>query len=390
MTDILQLDRAPIYPPTNGRSMRVWRTCQKFSDSADVWLATPQLSDDTPEFDGIQLVKTGNPFLQHKLSSIYGWNASMFIASSNPFDWAQAEFTICAVTDQDMTYDLVVSESPQCIRPAVKVAKSHDAPLLLNKHNAYYQIVDQFLESFLLPHFVKQRVVRNIYKFEQRWINFADAVVFQSIKDRDAFDIPSDTQIETIPNGTDVELIQKRGNSTQVASDIGISPRSVVCIFLGSYDYHPNQIAAETIIEKIAPSLPEVAFLLVGRNPPQTDQDNVYTPGYVDDLPGALSLADIALCPLQEGSGTKLKMMDYLAAGLPIVTSQIGASGINLIDEETALIRESSEEFVEAIRRLNDSPSLVRHLSQNAEEMGERYGWKSLLADYDELLAKIL
>jgi glycosyltransferase involved in cell wall biosynthesis len=110
----------------------------------------------------------------------------------------------------------------------------------------------------------------------------------------------------------------------------------------------------------------------------------------VDDLAAALSLANAALCPIQQGSGTKLKIMDYLAAGLPVVTTPVGASGIDLTDGETALIRDSSEAFVDAIQRLTDSPELATRLGRNASDLGKQYTWTRLLADYDEVLTALL
>jgi len=252
-----------------------------------------------------------------------------------------------------------------------------------------YELLRQQLREVPVPERVKRRAVRNLRSLEREGIENADAVVFQSEEDRTSFESVqsfSDTVVKTIPNGCDFDSITAGGDPRAVARNTGISGDNPVCIFVGAYDYEPNRIAADAIANEIAPSLSEVDFLLLGRNPLTVTGKNLYTPGYVEDLPGALSLADIALCPLTKGAGTKLKMMDYLAAGLPVVTTEMGAQGIPLEDGRTALIRNTPADMVQAIRRLIESPELQSDLSSNAESLGRQFSWESLMNGYDELV----
>jgi glycosyltransferase involved in cell wall biosynthesis len=276
------------------------------------------------------------------------------------------------------------------LRAGLRVARDDGASLLVNKHNASHEILCQYLDETSVPGPLARYAVRSHAAHEQWGIDVADAVVFQSDADRERFDCPADTLIRTIPNGTDVDGDPSAAAMTDLRHAHDLDPETFICVFVGSYDYSPNRRAAETIDQEIAPQLPNVKFLLVGRDPPPVSAENVTPTGFVDDLAAALSLANAALCPIQQGSGTKLKMMDYLAAGLPVVTTPVGASGIDLTDGETALIRDSSEAFVDAIQRLTDSPELATRLGRNASDLGKQYTWTRLLADYDEVLTALL
>lgn len=388
MADILHLARLPVYPPTNGREKRIWKTAQKLAEFGTVHLATPGTRDE-PQRRSIQTVDLSNPLLASKAGCIYLWNAALLLGTANPYDRLQARLTQFEL-GADTAFDLVVCESPQMFRAGHRIATRDGGALLINKHNASYEILQQFLDSTPLPGPIAGRAVRTHRAYEQRAIDAADAVVFQSADDRQQFDYPEETRVETIPNGTDIESEVSAAAVDELRETFGIDRDSFVGVFVGSYDYGPNRNAAQVIDREIAPAVPDVEFLLVGRNPPPPSADTVTAAGFVDNLSAALSLADVALCPLQEGSGTKLKMMDYLAAGLPIVTTSVGASGIDLTDGETALVRETPPEFVTAVRRLAESSELRARLSRGAAELGEAYRWEQLLTDYDELVTELL
>ncbi|MGQ5516807.1 glycosyltransferase family 4 protein [Halococcus saccharolyticus] len=283
----------------------------------------------------------------------------------------------------------MVSEAPELVDAARRLASIHDAQLVLNKHNCYYDFLDQYLRDKHLPLPVRERAVNNLYEHEQQGISDADVIVFQSEDDRDRFDIPSATPVRVIPNGTNYEELQQEGNPDQLARDLGIPDDQQVCLFVGSFDYEPNHAAARFVIEELSPVFPEMAFLLVGRNPPRSTAPNVYAPGYVTDLIDALRLADIALCPLPRGSGTKLKMLDYFAAGLPVVTTSVGTQGLPIRDGEHALVRDEPTAMKGAIRELARDEGWRKRLAQGGHSLGEQFAWSRLLRGYDELLTDL-
>lgn len=385
----LHLHRGHVYPPSNGGEVRIWNTLQKFTDFGTVWFAHPASGEDGYQPD-IRVVDTDNPFLEFKTTSIYAWNAVFGLSASNGLDRLQSRKTVRALSNLNVEFDVVCCEAPQMLRASRRLADHYDAKLLINKHNAMFDLLDQQLSIRGVPDFLRDRAVKNLRQFEQAGIEAADAVVFQSEDDLEQFTWSEDTVVSVIPNGTDFAAIDDGGDPERVREQLGLDDTKTICVFVGAFDYDPNEVAADVISKELAPALPDVEFLLVGRDPPNVAHENVTTPGFVEDLPGVLSLADVAICPLTLGSGTKLKMLDYLAAGLPIVTTDVGIQGLPLEDGETALVRNSWDEFASAIETLAGSESFRASLSANAKKLGEQYAWDELMKGYDRVVTELL
>lgn len=386
---IVQLHPGPIYQPSNGEEIRVWKTAQKFSEYGQVYLVNPGGNNEKLA-ENIRSLDPRNPFLNRKSTRIYLWNALLGYHGNTIVDRLQARRTVETVRRHVDDIDLVVCEKVQMLRASIKLAAIADAPLLSNKHNAMYELLEQQLESRPVPESIKQRAVTNLRMFEQRGINASDAVVFQSESDVDRFEFANDARITVIPNGCNFDSIDQGGDPETFRKKHGLDTDQPICLFIGAYDYEPNEIAATVIAEHLAPSLPDIEFLLVGREPPSLPNENITVPGFVDDLPAALNVTDVAVCPLTKGSGTKLKIMDYLAAGLPIVTTRVGAQGIPLSDGENAMIRDDPAEMATAIRTVLTSTELRETLSRNAKQLGRRYSWEELFKEYDDVVGELL
>lgn len=387
MVTTLQLHRKKPYPPGSGADRRVWETSKKFTEYGDTWVAAPWEGDSPPE-ETVTPLDIGTTLLTSKICRIYLWTI-VTTAGIGALNEVFVRKSRNAVSRAGIDPDLVISECPQLSPAAAAIARKSDAAFLINKHNAEFRVVDQFLEGKPIPEFLCDRIVDNHRVFEQRMIDQADAVVFMSEEDCEPFDL-SDTEYRIIPNGTDFSALEASDDARESLDVPGLDTSKQSCIFVGAYDYDPNRDAAERIVQEIAPACPNLQFLLVGRNPPSVDQSNVLTPGFVDDLGSWLAYADIALCPLTMGSGTKLKMLDYMAAGLPIVTTPVGSQGLEIVDGETALVRESTTEIVKSIEQLAASKELRTHLGENAQEFGKQYDWRNLFEGYDDLMDHIV
>jgi glycosyltransferase involved in cell wall biosynthesis len=102
------------------------------------------------------------------------------------------------------------------------------------------------------------------------------------------------------------------------------------CVYVASKDHWPNEVGASFILENLSLKMPHVQFLIVGtsniRSPGQ--YQNVVFTGYIDNLDDVLRKCDVGINPMLAGAGTNLKMLAYAAAGLPIVSTHIGARGV--------------------------------------------------------------
>lgn len=385
-----QLHWLPIDSPSNGSETRIRKTAERLTDFGEVYSIHPCESQ-TMLTDNLHSIPVSNPLLRNKRTRIDLWYATLCGGPSNPYHRFQTEVTKRAIRQTGLTFDLLVSEGPQTTTAALELASEHGAPVLINKHNAMYVLLDQLLEDYIVPERLKQRAVRALQELEQSAINRADAVVFQSDADREAFTLPEDTEIATIPNGTDYEMIRTGGNPHELQRAYGLPSEGPFIVFVGSFEYAPNRAVANLMLREFAPACPDAEFLLVGRDPPSAaGQPNVHALGFVDDLPGVLQLADIAICPLQQGRGTKLKMMDYLAAGLPIVTTSVGAEGIDVVDGENVRICDDMNAFVAEIQLLVDDPQARAYLATQAATVGKRYAWSNVLEAYAPIVNRLL
>jgi glycosyltransferase involved in cell wall biosynthesis len=278
--------------------------------------------------------------------------------------------------------DVVVVEFPYLMPLARAAARGLGCTFILSEHNVEYRFVQRMGTPFW----------RGLKWYEMRACNAADAVVFVSETDRDS--VAPDLQgpaVRVAPNGVDVSRYtpENRARAERIRNIHDLD--GPVFIYHGNLGATQNAEAVSVLLKTVFPAirsaLPEASLLLVGADPPETSQSNVVCTGLVDDLPGYLAAADVAVIPLKTGSGTKLKVLEYLASGVPVVTTPVGAEGIALEHEVSALIEEDPHELAAEAVRLAGDESLRERLRTAGRELAvENYSWDSTLEPYGELL----
>jgi len=148
-------------------------------------------------------------------------------------------------------------------------------------------------------------------------------------------------------------------------------PRHAV-VFSGNLEYHPNIRAVRFFRERVWPRLraqwPALVWRLVGRNPRAVAASTAGDPrievtGPVEDAVAELARAQVAVVPLLAGSGTRLKILEAWAAGLPVVSTALGAEGLPVCHGRHLLIADTAAEFAAAVSRLLESPPLRQTLA---------------------------
>lgn len=192
------------------------------------------------------------------------------------------------------------------------------------------------------------------------------------------------TDIAVVPNGVFANAISvpSAKQKANARKSLGISQDKRIAFFIGS-DYAPNIEAANKIIQDIAPACPEVEFAIVGGvcgRLAAPRAGNVRLVGFVDDAQRLawLQAVDFAINPMCSGSGTNIKMFDFMAAGLPIVSTPIGARGI--ADVSTVGIRLADFEVMPAaIMELITSPTLMAQAGPANRAVIERsFSWERI------------
>jgi glycosyltransferase involved in cell wall biosynthesis len=129
--------------------------------------------------------------------------------------------------------------------------------------------------------------------------------------------------------------------------------------------------------------LPALQFTIVGRNPaPQVQAlaaADIVVTGTVDDVRPFYRRALALAVPLRVGSGTRLKILEAMAAGVPVVSSRLGAEGLDVVDGENILLADAATEVVSAITRLSADCALRARLIESGRKLvTDRYDWSSL------------
>jgi len=186
-------------------------------------------------------------------------------------------------------------------------------------------------------------------------------------------------KIEVFPNGVDTSKVVPVDEATKRKSKGLLKLSGQTALFIGS-DYPPNVEAAEYIINKLAEKCPHITFIIVGGAGERlnSNKSNVKIFGKVSEEKKALlySASDIAINPMLNGSGTNIKMFEYFAAGIPTISSPIGARGIS---EEGAFLISELNDFDSLISKVLSDNEIYQRISSKARALAERsYDWKKI------------
>lgn len=263
------------------------------------------------------------------------------------------------------------------------------------------QNCEYLLKKQLFNHSIFGKIILNLVKkTEKKAVEKSDLVFVCSQDDFSNFtrlyEISED-KIHLIPNGVMVNDNQPDAEDKLKAKNKLGYINSKVALFIGS-DYPPNIDAVEFIVEKLSPETQEILYIIVGgagekyQESSKPIPDNVKILGIVDDeLRNSLLLAaDIAINPMFRGSGTNIKMFDYMAAGLPVITTEVGARGIDGENELNYIIT-TSENMKSKIMDLFNNPDLKQSIGNHGYKLvKEKYEWNAIAAKMDKIIKQVL
>jgi glycosyltransferase involved in cell wall biosynthesis len=200
---------------------------------------------------------------------------------------------------------------------------------------------------------------------------------------------PADLGLVVVPNGVD---------TTACAGSFG-DPQADTLIYPGALSYDANFDAVAHFLGAIWPRLraarPGVRLRVTGRAAPEQiaalpAADGVEFTGYLDDVRPAVARAWAEVVPLRKGGGTRLKVLEALALGTPVVSTPKGVEGLELEDERHVLVADTAEAFAAATERLLSQPNLRASLAAAGRQaVRERYDWRAIGARLNDLVNDI-
>jgi glycosyltransferase involved in cell wall biosynthesis len=383
---VLITDTAPLYPPQWGGPKRIWHLFSNFPEEDFEFTYAGVTFEGSPEskcmhkrirdnFEEILTVFPPHYALWHMLEKIVLKNTHLDLF---PYLAMNTDGQFKRLLDSRQT-DIIVCSHPWAWPCVPKIANQF---LIYDAHNCEYFLMAGILKGRLLKNFV----LRQVKRIEGGLCRRSDLILACSAKEKE--DLIELYKIDPgkviiVTNGTEVKEATsavKRENSRKA---LGLAQSEKVVVFVGMY-YKPNIDAANFIIRKIAPDLPDFKFLLVGAISEAFVSAklpaNIKFLAKVADvqLETVLRAADIAINPMFDGSGINIKILDYMSYGLPIVTTECGARGIETYTRE-AMIVAPANDFPDAIKKLSSNRQLEERLSEAGRSLAsEYYDWRTI------------
>jgi glycosyltransferase involved in cell wall biosynthesis len=263
------------------------------------------------------------------------------------------------------------------------------APRLIMAHNIESLIWQRYAETESHPFkrwFIKHQW-RKFLRFERWAFRDADRVVAVSAEDaRGIADRFGPRNLAVVDNGVDPAFFRPMSLPRQ--------PEQI--LFLGSLDWRPNQDAVRLMLEQVFPAVrakePAARLCLVGRNPPNwlhrqvQDFSGVSLHAGVTDVRPYLARCGMLAVPLRIGGGSRLKILEALACGTPVVSTRIGAEGLHLEPGKHLLVVDRVEDMAGTLAQCIRDPETAGILADRGRQrVIERYDWDTLADKLEEI-----
>ena len=278
------------------------------------------------------------------------------------------------------------AEFPGFVVPCAVAASITRARSSLVEHNVEWQ---RLADTTELP----QELIDRFRVIEIFLCKIVDEVIPVSVVDRDRLaeaGVPL-AKMTVLPHGVDVASFQ-HAEPSDLREQSGVPDGVPLLFFHGTLHYEPNTVAVRMLAEEILPRLEdrgvEVRVVAAGMNPPfEYWHKWLFYPGVVADLPAAIAASDFCVVPLLAGGGTRLKILEYLAAGVPTVSTLKGAEGLRVQDGvEMALVQDGDwETFCDRVEALIADPDAAAEMGRKAADFSQRFDWYEICGAYADL-----
>jgi len=288
-------------------------------------------------------------------------------------------------------FDVIHFESTYIAPYLPAIRRITTAPTVYRSHNIEYEIWQgtKALEKNPLRQAYIGHLARQLERYERRIANHFDGIATITESDKNTLrEIGCTVPIETIPFGLDL---------SKIPSELRPMERSV--FHLGSMDWLPNQDGIRWLLDEVWPKViskyPDVHLYLAGRSMPEWMMEiqypNVQIVGEVENAFDFMASKSIMVVPLHSGGGMRIKIVEGLALRKAIVSTSLGAAGIDYVDGESLFIANSADAFAEKIMQLLANPALCDQMAAQGQKLAaEAYDIQVISAKLVQFYEKLL
>ena len=406
---ILYLAHRIPYPPNKGDKIRSFNEIRYLSGSHEIDLAC--LVDDPADMQ-----YEGD--LKRYCNKVFLWPLNKTHAKLRAVAWAligkslSVGYFYCPSVRRTVDkwlsgahYDCVLCFSSPMAEYVFRSRPAGGTRLIMDFCDVDSDKWDQYARRSSFPQsLVYAREKRRLAGYERVVAESFHHSVFVSEKEAAIFksNNPGVNNISVIPNGVDHDYFNPDftcpiGNGSSAGPDSESSrDRSPVLVFTGAMDYYPNEDGVRwfcgEILPRIRKKVPDVRFLIVGRNPTKNILDlqdglSVRVTGYVEDIRPYYGEADVCVVPLRIARGIQNKVLEAMAMGKAVVATPNAAQGIEAMPEEHFLLSDREDLFAENIAALLGDADHRKKLGARARDyVSANYRWPVKMSLFDKLI----
>jgi len=385
---ILFLSRWFPYPANNGSKLRIYNLLRGLAKHHDVTLLSfadqPDVSPDAPEIQSLCSDVHVVPWREFDPNSTRARFGFLNLAPRSIVDTFSQEMAqeITQLLDAHR-YDLVVASqlSMAAYRPYFK-----NIPALFEEVEVGLSHGEAFHSLDLKKRLRHAFTWFKLRMYLSRLLDSFQACTVVSEQERymlvRSLGIRNDV-VEVIPNC--VQIDEKENHpSTLVPNQL---------IFSGSFRYHANYEAMLWFVGEVYPRIleriPDAYLVITGdhANLPLPSTQNINFIGYVDDIKTAVASSWVSIAPLLSGGGTRLKILEAMSVGTPVVSTSKGAEGLGAVTGHHLFIADTPDTFADQVVRILKDKDLRNQIATSANEfVKEKYNWKTMMPRFLQLV----
>ena len=386
---VLVVDEGTPLPLNTGKRIRTWNLLKRMADRHEITFLCWGSAEAPTEHYGVRFVTIGRNLPAMQGSAFY---VSLLKNIFSPLPYSVQRHASKEIKEAYSTildkeeFDLIHCEWT----PYVEVARSSagDLPLVLSAHNVESRIWERYFLNE--QNWAKKKYIFLQYKkferFEQRAAQLCSHVVTVSEEDSQEFSSYGCKNVSVVPNGVEDSYF----------FPVNTEQRPHSMVFTGSMDWRPNQDGITFFLQDIFPlirrQLPEAEVSVVGRNPPgwlldkASNMPGVKLTGTVDDVRPYIAQAGLYIVPLRVGGGSRLKILEALAMKKVVLSTHVGAEGLNLQNGVHILLQDDPQSFADAaVQTLESIEAYLPLADAGHRQVLKHYTWDKIAPRLDEV-----